>query len=156
MKFSPCGGHLSLGVVIRRTNQAECSRTMDGTTELQGKQTLDDTTLATDSKHQDVHIAQTRRRARRALWIVGLITLFATSVIVHFHPAPFSGRPLPPVYLLHFFGSRPLLRHSPSCCSAVCLAAQQSMVTGERGTACCDSFIQGIKTSGLGDPGVHS
>ena len=61
---------------------------MDGTTDLQGKQTLDDTTLATDSKHQDVHVAQTSRRARRTLWVVGLITLLATSVIVHLHPAP--------------------------------------------------------------------
>jgi membrane-associated phospholipid phosphatase len=61
---------------------------MAGTTDLPGKQTLDDSTLAADSKHQDVHVAQTRRRARRTLWVVGLVTLLAVSVIVHFHPAP--------------------------------------------------------------------
>src|SRR5689334_21363232 len=82
--------HTSLSVrgVIKRTNQEEWSRTMDDTTDLQGKQTIDDTTLAADSKYQDVHVAQTRRRARRTLWVVGLVTLLAASVIVHFHPAP--------------------------------------------------------------------
>ena len=61
---------------------------MEGTTDLPGKQTLDDTTLAADSKQQDVHVAQTRRRARRTLWVIGLVTLLAASVIIHFHPAP--------------------------------------------------------------------
>jgi hypothetical protein len=61
---------------------------MEGTTDLPGKQTLDDSTLAADSKHQEVHVAQTRRRARRTLWVIGLVTLLAASVIVHFHPAP--------------------------------------------------------------------
>jgi membrane-associated phospholipid phosphatase len=61
---------------------------MDGTTDLPGKQTLDDTTLSTDSKHQEVRLAQARRRASRTLWVVGLVMLLAVSVIVHFHPAP--------------------------------------------------------------------
>ena len=46
---------------------------MDNTTDLPGKQTLDSTTLAAGSKQQDVRAAQTRRRARRTVWVVGLI-----------------------------------------------------------------------------------
>jgi membrane-associated phospholipid phosphatase len=61
---------------------------MDNTTDLPGKQTLDSTTLAAVSKQQDVRPIQTRRRARRTLWVVGLIVLLAASVIVHSHPAP--------------------------------------------------------------------
>ena len=61
---------------------------MADTTDLPDKQTLDDSTLAADSKHQEVRVAQTRRRARRTLWVIGLVTLLAVSVIVHFHPAP--------------------------------------------------------------------
>ena len=61
---------------------------MDNTTDLPGKQTLDSTTLAAGSKQQDVRAAQTRRRVRRTLWIIGFIALVAVSVIVRFHPAP--------------------------------------------------------------------
>jgi undecaprenyl-diphosphatase len=61
---------------------------MDNTTDLPGKQTLDSTTLAAGSKQQDVRAAQTRRRVRRTLWVVGLIALLAASVIVRFHAAP--------------------------------------------------------------------
>jgi membrane-associated phospholipid phosphatase len=61
---------------------------MDGTTDLPGKQTLDGTTLAGGSEQQNARAAQTRRRARRTLWVVGLITLLAVSVIVRLHPAP--------------------------------------------------------------------
>ena len=61
---------------------------MDNTTDLPGKQTLDSSALAATSKQQDARAAQTRRRARRTLWVVGLITLLAVSVIVRFHPAP--------------------------------------------------------------------
>jgi membrane-associated phospholipid phosphatase len=61
---------------------------MDNTTNLPDKQTLDSTTLATDSEQNDARAAQTRRRARRTLWVVGLITLLAVSVIVRFHAAP--------------------------------------------------------------------
>jgi hypothetical protein len=75
-------------VVVSRTNKAEWSITLDGTTDLPGKQTLDDTTLDADAKQQDVRVAQTRRRTRRTFWVVGLVTLLAASVIVHFHPAP--------------------------------------------------------------------
>ncbi len=48
---------------------------MDNTSDLPGKQTLDSTTLAAVSKQQDARAAQTRRRARRTLWVVGLIGL---------------------------------------------------------------------------------
>jgi membrane-associated phospholipid phosphatase len=61
---------------------------MDNTSDLPGKQTLDSTTLAAGSKQQDVRAVQTRRRARRTLWVVGLIALLAASVIVRFHAAP--------------------------------------------------------------------
>jgi undecaprenyl-diphosphatase len=61
---------------------------MDNTTDLPGKQTLDSTTLAAGSKQQDVRAAQTRRRVRCTLWVVGLIALLAASVIVRFHAAP--------------------------------------------------------------------
>jgi membrane-associated phospholipid phosphatase len=61
---------------------------MDNTTDLPGKQTLDSTTLAAGSKQQDVRAAQTRRRVRRTLWVVGLIALLAASLIVRFHAAP--------------------------------------------------------------------
>jgi hypothetical protein len=61
---------------------------MDGTTDLPGKQMLDDNTLSADSKHLDIRVAQTRRRTRRTFWVVGLLTLLAASLIVHFHPAP--------------------------------------------------------------------
>jgi len=61
---------------------------MESPTDLPGKQTLDGTTLAGDSKQQDVRAGQTRRRARRTLWVVGLITLLVASVIVYMHPAP--------------------------------------------------------------------
>lgn len=61
---------------------------MDNTTDLPGKQTLDSSTPAAGSKLPDARAAQTRQRARRTLWIVGLIALLAASVIVRFHPAP--------------------------------------------------------------------
>jgi membrane-associated phospholipid phosphatase len=61
---------------------------MDNTSDLPGKQTLDSTTLAAVSKQQDARAAQTRRRARRTIWVVGLIALLAASVIVRFHSAP--------------------------------------------------------------------
>lgn len=61
---------------------------MDNRTDLPSKQTLDRTTLTAGSKQQDVRAIQTRRRARRSLWVVGLIALLAASVIVHFHAAP--------------------------------------------------------------------
>ncbi len=61
---------------------------MDNTTDLPGKQTLDGTTLAASSKQQDARATQTRQRARRTLWVVGLIALLTASVIVHFHAAP--------------------------------------------------------------------
>ena len=61
---------------------------MDNTTDLPGKQTLDSTAPAAGSKQQDVRAIQTRRRARRSLWVVGLIVLLAASVIVRFHAAP--------------------------------------------------------------------
>ncbi len=61
---------------------------MDSTPDLPDKQTLDSTALAAASKQQDARAAQTRRRAARTLWVVGLITLLAVSVIVRFHPAP--------------------------------------------------------------------
>jgi undecaprenyl-diphosphatase len=61
---------------------------MDNRTDLPSKQTLDSTTLAAGSKQQDARAAQTRRRARRTLWVVGLIVLIAASVIVRYHSAP--------------------------------------------------------------------
>jgi membrane-associated phospholipid phosphatase len=61
---------------------------MDSTPDLPDKQTLDSTALTAASNQQDARAAQTRRRAARALWVVGLITLLAVSVIVRFHPAP--------------------------------------------------------------------
>src|SRR5437867_8340170 len=61
---------------------------MESPTDLPGKQTLDSTTLAVGSKQQDEHAAQTRRRAWRTLWVVGLIMVLAVSAIVRFHPAP--------------------------------------------------------------------
>jgi undecaprenyl-diphosphatase len=61
---------------------------MHNSSDLPSKQTLDSTTLAAGSKQLDARAAQTRRRARRTLWVVGLIALLAASVIVHFHPAP--------------------------------------------------------------------
>ena len=44
--------------------------------------------------------------------------------------------------LVVYRGQASLLRHSPSSCSAECLAALQIMVTGERGTAFYGSFFQ--------------
>ena len=61
---------------------------MDSTPDLPDKQTLDSTALTAASKQQDARAVQTRRRAARTLWVVGLITLLAVSVIVRFHPAP--------------------------------------------------------------------
>ena len=61
---------------------------MDNKTDLPGKQTLDSTTLAASSKQQEVRATQTRQRARRSLWVVGLIALLAASVIVRFHASP--------------------------------------------------------------------
>ncbi len=61
---------------------------MDGTTDLPGKQTLDDTAPGGGPKQQDTRPAQSRRRVMFTLWVVGLITLSAVSVIVRFHPAP--------------------------------------------------------------------
>jgi undecaprenyl-diphosphatase len=61
---------------------------MHNSSDLPGKQTLNSTMLAADSKQQDVHVAQTRRIVRRTLWVIGLIALLALSVIVHSHPAP--------------------------------------------------------------------
>jgi membrane-associated phospholipid phosphatase len=61
---------------------------MDSIPDLPDKQTLDSTALTAASKQQDARAVQTRRRAARTLWVVGLITLLAVSVIVRFHPAP--------------------------------------------------------------------
>jgi undecaprenyl-diphosphatase len=61
---------------------------MDGTTDLPGKQTLDDTTLIGGSKQQDARATQTRRTVAIMLWIIGLIALVVASVIVRSHPAP--------------------------------------------------------------------
>jgi membrane-associated phospholipid phosphatase len=61
---------------------------MDSATDLPGKQTLNGNVLDAASKQQDARAVQTRQRARRTLWVIGLITLLAVSVIVRFHPAP--------------------------------------------------------------------
>jgi membrane-associated phospholipid phosphatase len=61
---------------------------MDSIPDLPDKQTLDSTALTAASKQQDARAVQTRRRAARTLWVVGLITLLGVSVIVRFHPAP--------------------------------------------------------------------
>jgi len=61
---------------------------MDNTTDLPGKQTLDSITPVADSKQQDAHASQTRRRVVLALWMVGLVALLVASVIVRSHPAP--------------------------------------------------------------------
>src|SRR6266571_1906546 len=63
-------------------------KSMDGTTDLPGKQTLDSTTLAGGSKQQDAHPTQTRRIVAITLWIIGFIALVVASVIVRLHPAP--------------------------------------------------------------------
>src|SRR5947199_2887727 len=63
-------------------------KSMDGTTDLPEKQTLDSTTLAGGSKQQDARATQTRRIVAITLWIIGFIALVVASVIVHSHPAP--------------------------------------------------------------------
>src|SRR5256714_12997212 len=63
-------------------------KSMDGTTDLPGKQTLDSTTLAGGSKQQDARPTQTRRIVAITLWIIGFIALVVASVFVHSHPAP--------------------------------------------------------------------
>jgi membrane-associated phospholipid phosphatase len=61
---------------------------MDGTSDLTGKQTLDVTTQAGGSEQDDTRRTRALQNTRRTLWVVGLITLLALSVIVRFHPAP--------------------------------------------------------------------
>ena len=56
--------------------------------DLPGNQSSDDSTLAAVSKPQAARVVQTRRRAARSLWVIGLMTLVVTSVIVRLHPAP--------------------------------------------------------------------
>ena len=63
---------------------------MDGTTDLPGKQTLDGTTLAGGSKHQDARAKQTRRNVAITLWLIGFIVLVVAAVIVRSHPTPWS------------------------------------------------------------------
>ena len=61
---------------------------MEDTTDVEGKQTRDGTTLAAGSKQQDVRAAQIRRDVAIALWILGFLVLIVGAVIVRSHPAP--------------------------------------------------------------------
>jgi undecaprenyl-diphosphatase len=58
---------------------------MDSTPDLTGKQTLDSTTLARDTKRQN---AWRPRTVAIILWLIGFIVLVAVSAIVRSHPAP--------------------------------------------------------------------
>jgi membrane-associated phospholipid phosphatase len=59
---------------------------LDSTPDLPGNQSLDGSTLAVDVKPRRA----LSRRSAITLWIIGLLALLVASVIVHFHPAPWS------------------------------------------------------------------
>ena len=60
---------------------------MDSTPDFSGNQSLDSTAQAEDVERGN---AQTRRNVMIMLWIIGLIVLLIASVIVRFHPTPWS------------------------------------------------------------------
>ena len=66
-------------------NQAEWRRTMDNTTNLPLKQTLDGSTSASNMEQRSV---STRRNVAITLWLLGFIAIVGATVMVIMHPAP--------------------------------------------------------------------